>query len=44
MNQFQEADKLATRFGDRLKQAASGELPESVGPVLPGGSRGVPQS
>jgi DNA recombination protein RmuC len=44
MNQFQEADKLATRFGDRLKQAASGELPESVGPVLPGGTRGVPQS
>jgi len=44
MNQFQEADKLATRFGDRLKQAASGELPERVEPVLPGGSRGVPQS
>ena len=44
MNQFQEADKLATRFGDHLKHAASGELPESVGPVLPGGSRGVPQS
>lgn len=35
-NQFQEADKLTQRFGDRLAQAASGDLP---GEPLPPGER-----
>lgn len=33
-NQFQEADKLTQRFGDRLAQAASGDFPR--GPLPPG--------
>ena len=44
MNQFQEADRLATRFSDRLKQTASGELPEGEERALPAGSRRAPQS
>lgn len=35
MNKFQEADKLANRFGDRLQQAAAGELGGSDAPKLP---------
>lgn len=35
MNKFQEADKLANRFGDRLQRAAAGELPGLEAPKLP---------
>jgi hypothetical protein len=35
VNQYQEADKLAGRFADRLQQTAAGELPEPNQVPLP---------
>ncbi|MGC8915601.1 MAG: DNA recombination protein RmuC [Thermoanaerobaculum sp.] len=39
VNQYQEAEKLAGRFADRLQQTVAGELPGGHEPSLPGQRR-----